>query len=353
MGLFDNLVKAVGEIMKTPAQKDEVDYDALFERYSNADFTYDTTEYPNKTELIKEYTNDLAYAVEHNPAAAEDLAVAFLLRTVRSISMDILHECYNNKLAEKLLQIEPWTLAAEINGQGTIIKTLLTSDGFKQWGKDLTDLPEDILKDIFHCTSMEQFKTEWGFTDDMRKPSAEDCDKLFVIALRNCKTMRDEDYLNWEDAKIWERWFYRVIDTDLLEEAVQEEMKEFYAGKNQDDNKGNEDSYDDAEPIDLDSFEINDSEDKETIMNNHDIAIAIEKIMCREFGFSGRPRGTIFDADYIEMRSFYDCVSLILHKRGKGDWSGFLDSIYEYAGKNISMIPNLIEVYSTFRNFVD
>ncbi len=53
-------------------------------------------------------------------------------------------------------------------------------------------------------------------------------------------------------------------------------------------------------------------------MNNpHDVAIELEHMLCKEFGIQGRPRGTIFDADSIELRMFYDDIVLMLYKCAK------------------------------------
>ncbi len=39
--------------------------------------------------------------------------------------------------------------------------------------------------------------------------------------------------------------------------------------------------------------------------------IILESMLRREFGFADRPRGTIFDADAIERRKFYDVMILL------------------------------------------
>lgn len=89
------------------------------------------------------------------------------------------------------------------------------------------------------------------------------------------------------------------------------------------------------------------------MVNNHDIAIRIEHILRDSFGFSDRPRGTIFDADLIETRSFYDCVHLLLYKHGKDDYTVFLDSLYDYSQHDIKDIPNIEEVYNIFLSLLN
>ena len=46
--------------------------------------------------------------------------------------------------------------------------------------------------------------------------------------------------------------------------------------------------------------------------NKHDIAIDLEHMLRNEFGFKDRPRGTIFDADSIELYMLYDDMVLLL-----------------------------------------
>ena len=53
--------------------------------------------------------------------------------------------------------------------------------------------------------------------------------------------------------------------------------------------------------------------------NVHDIAIELESMLRKEFGFPDRPRGTIFDADAIESRMFYDVMILLLYRKGTKD----------------------------------
>ena len=85
--------------------------------------------------------------------------------------------------------------------------------------------------------------------------------------------------------------------------------------------------------------------------NVHDIAIELEYMLRDEFGFDCRPRGTIFDADSIELYMFYDDMNLLLHKKATKDYSEFLDEIYMYKGVNMNKIPNYEEIFEKFKSF--
>ena len=85
------------------------------------------------------------------------------------------------------------------------------------------------------------------------------------------------------------------------------------------------------------------------MINVHDIAIELEYMLRKEFGFADRPRGTIFDADYIEKEMFYDDMSLLLYKKGKKDFTEFLDSIYQYRRVNMNTIPNCGSIFEQFK----
>lgn len=83
-------------------------------------------------------------------------------------------------------------------------------------------------------------------------------------------------------------------------------------------------------------------------MNVHDIAIQIEYKLRDKFNISDRPRGTIFDADAIEMYMFFDDMELLLTLFGKKDYTNFIDKYYKYKGKNMREIPNYKEIYEEF-----
>ncbi len=86
--------------------------------------------------------------------------------------------------------------------------------------------------------------------------------------------------------------------------------------------------------------------------NTHDIAIELEHMLCKEFGFNARPRGTIFDADAIETYMFYDLMCLLLYKKSKSDWSEFADTIFPYKGTNMNRIPNYEQIFDQFKSML-
>jgi len=89
-----------------------------------------------------------------------------------------------------------------------------------------------------------------------------------------------------------------------------------------------------------------------TYENPHDVAIELERMLCDEFGFEGRPRGTIFDADEIEVRMFYDLMTLLLHKKAKVCFYDFLDSIYQYKGVDMNDIPDYKGIFQKFLSLI-
>lgn len=86
--------------------------------------------------------------------------------------------------------------------------------------------------------------------------------------------------------------------------------------------------------------------------NTRNIAIELEHMLRKEFGFPDRPIGTIFDADAIESRMFYDDMILLLHKNGKKDSTDFQDKIYEYRGVNMNQIPNYESMFEEFKTYL-
>lgn len=88
-------------------------------------------------------------------------------------------------------------------------------------------------------------------------------------------------------------------------------------------------------------------------MNNpHDVAIELEHMLCKEFGIQGRPKGTIFDADSIELRMFYDDIVLMLYKCAKTDFTDFIDEIYQYKLVDMNKIPNYEEIFIKFKSYL-
>ena len=86
--------------------------------------------------------------------------------------------------------------------------------------------------------------------------------------------------------------------------------------------------------------------------NTHDIAIELERILEKQFGYPFAHSGTIFSADFIELAMFYDDMHLMLHIKGHGDWIGFINEIYQYKGMNMNKIPNVEEIWAQFKTFI-
>ena len=86
--------------------------------------------------------------------------------------------------------------------------------------------------------------------------------------------------------------------------------------------------------------------------NVHDIAIELESMLRKEFGFPYRPRGTIFDADAIESRMFYDVMILLLYRKGTKDSTKFQNDIFKYKGINMNEIPNYESIFEEFKTYL-
>lgn len=88
--------------------------------------------------------------------------------------------------------------------------------------------------------------------------------------------------------------------------------------------------------------------------NAHDVAIELEYMLRKEFGFKDRPRGTIFDADSIELYMFYDDMVLLLYKKGAvNDPYDFMDRICQYKGVNMNKIPSFNEIFDEFKSLIN
>ena len=88
--------------------------------------------------------------------------------------------------------------------------------------------------------------------------------------------------------------------------------------------------------------------------NAHDVAIELEKLAGKILGANFRHDGTIFCADTIEMRSFYDAMHLLLVLKGNGDWLDFINSAYEACfNKNMNEITNYLEIYKKFLSYIE
>ena len=86
--------------------------------------------------------------------------------------------------------------------------------------------------------------------------------------------------------------------------------------------------------------------------NVHDIAIELESMLRKEFGFPDRPRGTIFDADAIESRMFYDVMILLLYRKETKDSNKFQKDIFKYKGINMNEIPNYESIFEEFKTYL-
>lgn len=90
-------------------------------------------------------------------------------------------------------------------------------------------------------------------------------------------------------------------------------------------------------------------------MNFHGyIAVPLEAILRRVFGFSDRPLGTVFDADAIESGFFYDAMCLILCKNNIENWYEFADKYIEMKNKpgNEIGIEKAISVFKEFEELI-
>lgn len=83
--------------------------------------------------------------------------------------------------------------------------------------------------------------------------------------------------------------------------------------------------------------------------NVHDIAYEIERIAEKIFRVSFDHSGTIFDRDFIEKESFYECMTLILYMHGNEKTVDFLNDIYKYKREDMNRIPNPIEIFERFK----
>lgn len=84
--------------------------------------------------------------------------------------------------------------------------------------------------------------------------------------------------------------------------------------------------------------------------NTHNIAIQLELILRKEFGFPDRPSGTIFDADAIERSTFYDLMILVLCKKDKHN-ADFIEKYSQYEGMNMNQIPDCEAIFNEFRTY--
>ena len=84
------------------------------------------------------------------------------------------------------------------------------------------------------------------------------------------------------------------------------------------------------------------------LLNNHDIAFELEHLLEKEFDCKYDHSGTIFSADSIETRSFYDVLALLLYMKAKKDYCDFINSIQEYKGKSMQEVLDCKGIYDEF-----
>lgn len=88
-------------------------------------------------------------------------------------------------------------------------------------------------------------------------------------------------------------------------------------------------------------------------MNQHDIAIELEKIVEKKLGYNFSHSGTFFSADNIHMKYFYDVMHFILYIMGKDGSIEFLNKYYYDAkDKNMDQIDNYEEIFDEFRKLI-
>lgn len=86
--------------------------------------------------------------------------------------------------------------------------------------------------------------------------------------------------------------------------------------------------------------------------NLHDIAIDLEHVLRQTFNKDFSHSGTIFDADHIELGSFYDVLVIILYIKGKGDYTDFENKLYKFKGINMKDIPNCEKIFEEFKSYL-
>ena len=88
------------------------------------------------------------------------------------------------------------------------------------------------------------------------------------------------------------------------------------------------------------------------MVNVHDIAIELENIVGDLLGHDFNHSGTIFSADYIEIESFYEVVSLVLFISAKHDYYDFIDKLHEFKRVNMNRIPNIEKKFEQFKSLL-
>lgn len=150
MGLFDDLTKSVGAVIgqklgdKIGASQGEKLYGEKYKKYVGVDFTFDYEEYPNGTELINEFTEDLEFHVKHNDVAGSSfLAENFVTSTLgEEVCQNLVRILGHGYIGSWISGLRPWNLARKLNGEGHVFRELLLSDGFKNLCSDKMTTPE-------------------------------------------------------------------------------------------------------------------------------------------------------------------------------------------------------------------
>ncbi len=170
MGLLSKIVGA--------ASKGE--YEKKYPQFVGANFTFDDEEYPNGTELVEEFTDELSFQVDHNAYILTHwLAKTFLEGTIGIENAAILDSILGvEELGRWLKACKPINLAMLSNGRGNKWRTMFTSPGFKKWTSKQVSVSEFYM--------------------------------LYNIATTELE-FEDYDYINWEAAAIWDRATYKQV----------------------------------------------------------------------------------------------------------------------------------------------
>ncbi|MBQ6654714.1 MAG: hypothetical protein IJM79_04230 [Erysipelotrichaceae bacterium] len=250
-GAVTNAVDATQKAVNTAADitsktvsaaKEKLDdkYVDKYQQYIGVDYTYNYEEYPNGTELINDFSEELEWLVNHNEnGAASFLAKVFLQETIGNDVAEKLSSILGKKLGYWLKCARPTNLARLVDGKGGKYRILVSSENFSKWATG--GVGTQVFYALYNATN-ELFSAD------------------------------DEAYINWPDAIIWDHSSYKRIRAseivgslgvmtgsstservairdeaqEYFEKAVKDDMKKFYRYYNNDD--------DTPEPIDLSKF---------------------------------------------------------------------------------------------------
>ena len=215
MGLFDKVKNAVSN----------VDYSKKYPQYVGVDFTYDANEYPDGTDLINDFKDDLRFHVEHKEkVVSRYLAKTFIAGTLGKDIEELLDNILGvDELGRWLNACDPDSLAWVMDEYTSIHRALLLSKGFKNWAS--------------------------------KGVSAEEFYALYNLVVRIMDYEKDIPYVNWENAAIWNPKSYRNIRLgkkldsansflgnsstntknqaiEYFEKAIKDDMKQFNRNNN-------------------------------------------------------------------------------------------------------------------------